>query len=180
MNRNKNIRYVKPSLEQLEGRDMPSFLLSGAVAQLAAPFNAVNTDLTNSSNALKTDYSAIISASSPGAEEVAIGKATADWARMQNDQHIISAASSAAIGFINAVALTEFQNGDPLDLIVLDIGPLIGLHVTSALTNPVNQANATVNDPTIQSDVNTNLATVAPFVPLSSLTIAQEAPPPSF
>ncbi|HTU90114.1 MAG TPA: hypothetical protein VMF69_08575 [Gemmataceae bacterium] len=46
MSRSSNVRFIKPMLEKLEERALPSFLLSGnAVSQLATPLNNMVTDM---------------------------------------------------------------------------------------------------------------------------------------
>jgi hypothetical protein len=179
MNRNANVGSVKPVLEQLEGRDMPSFLLGGAVPQLAAPLATINQDLTNSAAALHTDVAAVFSAGTKQGAEIALGNATADWQRMVTDQHAIQATANANLAFINAAAMAEFQNGDSLDLIVLYFGPAFGIHATSPLTDQMGKADATINGHDVQTDISTNLGFASKLDTIHYI-LKEQVPTPSF
>lgn len=156
---------------------MPSFLLGGAVPQLAAPLTAMNNDLADAAKDLKFQFAVL---TVPGQNiqpaEAAFGKATADWQRMLTDQHAITAISGADQAFINAAALAEFQNGDPLDVAILIIGPQFGLHPLTQFQDAVKQADAAVNDKSIQSIITTT------FTPplFTTVTIKGDVSTPSF
>ncbi len=186
MNCNSRFNSVKPMLEQLEERALPSFMYptNTAVQQLAQPLNLAVTDMQNAAADLKAQYHTIVSfgeetTSSPNfttdlpIAETAYGKAVADYQRIVSDRQAITLGSSAAVTFINAVALSELQAGDFTDYIVLHFGSLFGIpNPTNPLTNPVNQANNIFNDSTLQSDVNTDFSPVSPLYTHS--TIAEE------
>ncbi|HEY7152480.1 MAG TPA: hypothetical protein VH575_00840 [Gemmataceae bacterium] len=179
MIRNRTTHFVKPMLEQLEERAQPSFLLSGAVQQLATPLNNMVKDMQSAQTDLNTQFTLIKNGTAPantfaGAETTA-AKAIADWQRILNDSAAITATSNADLAFIRAAAFAVAGEGDPTDAIILFIGPLIGFNPTSALTTPVTQANNIVNDPTLQMIVNTNLHSLNMFVdsttPISGVTV---------
>ncbi len=174
-------RFAKPRLEQLEERDQPSFLLgTNAVQQLATPLNNMVKDMQSASTDLQAQFTLIKNNTPPtntfaGAEQVA-DKAIGDWQRILNDAASIKATSAADLAFIRAVAFAEFQAGDSLDLVILTFGPLIGFNPTKPLTDAVDQANKILNDPTLQSIVNTNLHTLNTHIdstlPISQVTVA--------
>lgn len=184
MSRNSNVRFVKPILEKLEDRALPSFLLSGnAISQLATPLNNMVTDMKSASTDLQAQFTLISNKTAPantfaGAEVVA-DKAVADWQRILNDSAAIKALSSDYQNAISTIVFAEFQSGDSLDLIILNFGSFFGLHPLKPLTDPVTQANNIVTDSTLQSIVSTNLHTLNNFVD-STTPIAQETVTPSF
>jgi archaellum component FlaG (FlaF/FlaG flagellin family) len=190
MYRRTKIHSVKPMLEQLDERALPSFLLSGnVVPQMAQPLNNMVADMQSASADLKTQYQTIVSfgiedSSNPNfttdlpVAETAYGKAVGDWQRILTDQHAIQAVSNADLTFLSTVAFMEFSQGDATDLLVLKFGPQLGLNATAPLTNPVSQANSIVNDPTLQADITTDFAPLSPLY--TTATIAQEAQTPSF
>ena len=51
MTRNSGIRTVRPILECLETRDLPSFLLTGALNNVVQPLQNINKDLNDAANA---------------------------------------------------------------------------------------------------------------------------------
>lgn len=193
MSRNSNVSFVKPRLEALEERvqpsplvssstaTVPSFLLNGAVAPLATPLNNMINDMNSAASDLKTQFSNLQTNTLPtpgsfdGAQQVT-GKMIADWQRILNDSAAITATSNVDMAFIREAAFTEFQQGNATDAILLVFGPLIGFDPTSAITNPVSQANSIVTNATLQSIVNQNLHSVNSLVdttvPISQLTVA--------
>lgn len=184
MSRSSNARFVKPRLEKLEDRALPSFLLSGnVVSQLATPLNNMVADMKSASTDLQAQFALIKNNTAPtntfaGAETVA-DKAVADWQRILNDSSAITALSKNYQTVLGAIVLAEFQAGDALDLIILNFGSAFGLHPLDPLTTPVTQANGIVNDPTLQSIVNTNLHTLNTHVD-STTPISQETFTPTF
>jgi hypothetical protein len=178
-----NTRVVKPSLEKLEDRIQPSFLLNGAVQQLATPLNNIVSDMKSASTDLQAQFTLIKNNTAPtntfaGAEVVA-NKAVADWQRILNDSAAIKAIVSAEQTFIRAAAFGEAAAGDTTDLLILFLGPLLGIDPTKALSDTVTQANTILNDPTLQGIVNTNLHTLNTHVD-STTPIAQETFPVTF
>lgn len=179
MSRSSNVP-VKPMLEKLEDRALPSFLLSGnVVSQLATPLNNMVADMKSASTDLQAQFALIQNKTAPantfaGAELVA-DKAVADWQRIVTDSSAITALSKNYQAVISSIALAEFQAGDSLDLIILNFGSVFGLHPLDPLTTPVAQANKIVNDPTLQGIVNSNLHTLNTFVdsttPISQVTV---------
>jgi hypothetical protein len=184
MNRNSSILNAKPCLESLEERCMPSFLLGGAVGQLAQPLTAMVADMNAAKTDLATQFHTLTTigtgggTTAQGQAEVAFGKGSADWQRMLNDQHAITATSKADVAFINAVALSEFAQGDAIDLIVLRFGGIFGIHPTNQFTDPVTQANNIINDTTVQNEVNTDFFFTSPL--FTHNTFNQEITTPTF
>lgn len=183
MSCNKNVRWGKPCLEVLEGRSLPSVLLSGAVGQMAQPLNNMVADMQSAATDLKTQVTPILNNTAPAntyaGAEINFGKAVADWQRILVDQHAIQAVSSADVNALHAIAFAEFQAGDPTDLILLNFGHFFNFDPTKALTDPVTKANNIVNDTTLQNLVNTNLHNINFHVD-STNTIAQETTVPTF
>lgn len=184
MSRASTARFVKPTLEQLEERSQPSVLLFGnGVQQLAQPLNNMVSDMKSASTDLQSQFNLIKNVQAPAntfpGAEVTANKAVADWQRILNDSAAIKATVNADLLFIRAVAFSEFQAGDPTDLIILTFGPLLGFNPTKALTDTVTQANNILNDPTLQSIVNTNLHSLNTFVD-STTPISQETFPVTF
>ena len=56
----KSVRCTKPALEVLEERSLPSFLLSGALNQLAQPLNNMVADLNAAKTALTTEQTELV------------------------------------------------------------------------------------------------------------------------
>jgi hypothetical protein len=197
MSRNAKGSLIKPRLEGLEERiqpasplvpnstiTVPSFLLNGAVAPLAAPLNNMSNDMKSAAADLKTQFSNLQTntlpspGSSQGAEQV-VGKMIADWQRILNDSAAITATANVDMTFIRTAAFTELQAGNAADAVLLLFGPMIGFEPTSAITNPVSQANSTLTDLMLQSIVNQNLHTVNSSVDLT-VPISQEVIAPAF
>lgn len=184
MRRSANASFVKPMLEELEERAQPSFLVgTNVVPQLAQPLNNIVTDMKNASTDLQTQFNLIKTVTPPAntfaGAEVTADKAVADWQRILTDSAAINAVVNVDLNAIHTIALAEFQNGDSLDLLVLTFGQAIGFNATAPLTNTVTQSNNILNDPTLQSIVNTNLHSLNNFVD-STTPIAQETFPVTF
>jgi hypothetical protein len=186
MTTKKSARFTKPGLEVLEGRSLPSFLLSGAVNQLAQPLNNMVTDLSAAKTALTTSQTALFNEQFNQDSVATVAQnfahASAAYQRMLNDVHSIAAVSTADLAFINMAAQYEFQHGDPMDLLVLQFGPQFGINVTTPLTTPVGQANTTLQS--VQSIVNQTYQHVGPSVPVNVTfnlpSIASQTTTPSF
>ena len=189
MIRTSDRRVVKPTLEQLEDRVQPSFLLGAATQGLATPLTNMVTDMKNAASDLKNQFAAMtqfgeenVTSSTFTAhlpiEETAYGKGVADWQRILTDQHAIDALSTADVNFFNAVAFSEFAQGDATDLIVLKFGPLFGFNVLAPFTNPVSQAASVISDTTLQNDINVDPAGVSALY--TTTTFAQAATTPGF
>ncbi len=158
MNRRTEVHSIRPTLEALEGRDLPSFLLSGTVtAALVQPLNAMVQDLQSAKGDLLNQVNTTLLPNNttfpPGNAGQTFARAVGDFQRMLNDQHAIIATSNADLQFIKLAASAELANGDPIDFLVLNFGQLLGLNVQSQFTTPVTTANNAVNDTTVQSDV---------------------------
>lgn len=184
-------RFVKPCLEMLENRDLPSLLLSnpGAIAQFVTPLNNVANDFNGAKNDLAAQVASLPANGSTIANPAQIGqtfaKATADFQRMLNDQHGLDLVAKVDVAFFGAVALQEAQQGDPIDLIVLDFGKFFGLNITSQFTNPASSADNAVNSATVQNEVTAghNYLIFAPptsFVPFDLGTIQASTTLPPF
>jgi hypothetical protein len=157
MTSKKSVRFTKPSLEVLEGRSLPSFLMSGAVNQLAQPMNNMVADLNAARTALTTAQTALLFEQLPVSTPPTIvaqnfAHGAAAYQRMLNDVHLIAATSTADLAFIKAAAVAELMQGDPMDFLVVNLGPAFGIDVTTPLTTPVDQANTTLQS--VQSIVN--------------------------
>jgi len=187
MSRRLESRYARPALEVLEARDLPSFLFPGtATASLSQPLNNLNQDLQNH----KTDLLSIVNTTlqpnnttfPPGNAGASFAKAVGDYQAMLNDQHAIDALSKADLAFLHAAASAELASGDPIDFIVLNFGPLIGLNVQSQFTTPATNADNAVNDPTVKSDVAISWTYTTPIDNTSFTlgSIAAQTTTPSF
>jgi hypothetical protein len=155
---NLKARSVKPNLERLEGRDLPSFLFGGAINTLAAPLNrkladmqTEKNDLTTVQARLVTDVNAITGQHTgqhrPEYSRIAqdYGRACADFRQMVVDQRAIKDESTQDVAFVNAAAMAEAFEGDATDFILLNFGSLFGFgSFTNALTSPVSTADSTV------------------------------------
>lgn len=158
MYRRSEPRSVRPTLEQLEGRDLPSFLFPGtAVSNLVQPLNALNQDLQNHKSDLLNVVNNTLKPNNtpfpPGNAGQSFAKAVQDYQSMLNDQHAINALVKADLAFIQAAATSELSSGDPIDFIVLNFGQLLGINVQAQFTNAATTANNAVNDTTVQNDV---------------------------
>lgn len=184
MSRNLNARFVKPMLENLEERALPSFLLGGnAVQQLATPLNNMVTDMQSASADLKAQFTLLKNNTPPantfaGAEKIETIMVS-DFQRILTDQAAIKALSAIDVTVLNSIATSEFIEGDPTDLIILDFGGIFGFHPLTPLTTPVTNAANVVNDTTLQTDVSTNLHTINTFID-STTPINQVTFTPSF
>ena len=184
MSRNTNIRFVKPMLEELEERAQPSFLLSGTNQQLLLPqLQSMFTDMQNAKTDLQTQFTALHTKQPTvgvGEAQQAYAKGAADYQRMLNDQHAITATVNADTNFIRAAAFAEFTEGDATDAIIVMFGPLMGFNPTNVLTNVETQANNLINGNDVQTWVNTNFFPTTPVGFLTAATWAQHAQTPSF
>lgn len=158
MIRRSESRFARPVLEVLEARDLPSFLFPGtAVSTLVQPLNAIGQDLQNHKadllNVVNTTLQPNNTTFPPGNAGASFAKAVGDYQAMVNDQHAIDSLSKADLAFIKAAASTELSSGDPIDFLVLNFGPLLGINIQAQFTNPATTADNAVNDPTVQSDV---------------------------
>ena len=162
---NSKARVVRPCLEQLEDRAMPSFLLGGAATQMAVPLQGMIKDMQTALAHLTHDLSAGLTAYSNGHFSEANhlnAIAVSDLQQLVTDQHAIKAASSADQGFVRAAAFAEFQSGDSLDLAILTFGKMFGLDPMKALTDPAAQADNILQSQEVQGDISfmTQIATV--------------------
>ena len=148
MTRNSGTRTFRPSLERLETRDLPSFLLTGALNQVIQPLQNINKDLNDAANAVKGAFNALTADKSNGASSAQVAldfsAGVSSYQRALNDQHTISAGSAAIQAFINIVVIAEFQSGDVIDIIIIDFGSFFNLHPLQPLQNVVANANSTV------------------------------------
>ncbi|HEY7312273.1 MAG TPA: hypothetical protein VH643_23115 [Gemmataceae bacterium] len=192
MSRNSKTTTVKPQLEQLEERSLPSFLINGLftaqgptnVQNLATPLNNMVKDMQSAQTDLNAQFAILNNpANKPGgatplgfnqAEQVA-GKMIADWQRIVTDNAAITAVSNADQAFIRQAAIAEFGEGDQTDAVIVFLTPLFKLNTFTALTTPVTQANTIATDPTLLSIVGMNLNSVNTFVdstaPITSVTV---------
>jgi hypothetical protein len=104
-------RPFKPSLEVLEGRELPSGLLP-TLQNLGTDLTAANSNFTTDFAALQASQSAT-STTTPSQLLTQYSKATADWQRMITDQAAINKTGSADIGFVDTVAYWDaIQTGN--------------------------------------------------------------------
>lgn len=193
MSRHANAHFVKPTLEHLEERALPSFLFpsDAAVQQLSQPMNTTIQTMQKTAADLKAQFQIIISFGKETPDnshfahdlpiaETAYGKAAGDWLRILADKNAIQIASSTAVAFINAVAISEFLAGDPVDLIVLRYGSYFRIpNPTKPITDPVSQANSIVNDPTLQKEINTDFSSLSPLYTPSTIADQGYSTPPT-
>lgn len=155
MTRNSGIRTVRPTLECLETRDLPSFLLTGALNNVVQPLQNINKDLNDAANAVKNAFTALTADKSNGTTSAQVAldfsAGVSSYQRVLNDQHSIIAESAGITAFVNTVAVTEFLSGDALDLIILDFGAIFNIRPLQPLQDLVSSANSAVNS--LQSDV---------------------------
>jgi hypothetical protein len=184
MNRNSNVRFVKPKLEELEDRVQPSFLLQGTVqAQLLPPLQSVFTDMQSAKNDLQTQFNLLHTTgalTTDAQAEASFARGAADFQRMLNDQHAITLTVNADTAFIRAAAFAEFAEGDPIDAIIVVFGPAIGFNPTSALTNVQTQANTLINGNDVQTWINTDFFPTTPSGFETHATWAQVTQTPLF
>jgi hypothetical protein len=172
---------VKPHLEPLEGRDLPSFLLGGPVAfplapppggtaPLLTPLKNTITDMQNTQTDLQTQFNFLVSrstlatpipindATQLGQVGQALRRATADWQRMLNDKASVDALSTADQAFINQAALAEFFfEKDATDLIILVFSPLFG-DFRAPFNDVKTQADNIIAGTTVQDQVTTSFS----------------------
>lgn len=187
MSRNSNTTFVKPQLEQLEERSLPSFLINGLftaqgptnVQNLATPLNNMVKDMQSAQTDLNTQFTLIKNVTAPAntfaGAEVTAGKAIADWQRILTDNAAITAVSNADMAFIRQAAIAELGEGDQTDAVIVFLTPFFKLNTFTALTTPVTQANTIATDPTLLSIVGMNLHSLNTFVdsttPISQVTV---------
>ena len=149
MTRNNGTRTFRPTLERLETRDLPSFLLAGALNQVIQPLQNINKDLNDAATAVQGAFNALTADKSNGASSAKVAQdfsaGVSSYQRVLNDQHTIAAGSAAIQAFVNIVVITEFQSGDSLDIIVLTFGPIFNIRPLQPLQDVVTNANSTVN-----------------------------------
>ncbi len=181
MIRNSRVRTVKPALERLEMRDLPSFLLTGALNNVIQPLQNINKDLNDAASAVKNAFSALTADKSNGATSAQVAldfsAGVSSYQRVLNDQHAIAAEAAGITMFVNAVAATEFLSGDTLDLIVLDFGPIFNIRPLQPLQDLVTSANSTVNS--LQSAVTTSWTGLG-VPPINLPSIASQVVTPEF
>jgi hypothetical protein len=179
MRRQMTDRSVKPCLETLEGRDLPSFLPTGVVGVLVRPLGNLSQDLTKAQTDLKAQVQTLSAPTNHSLNDLAkaFGQATADWQRVQFDQHAIDALSTAEIALMKRVADAEFAQGDTLDYMLLTYGPMLGMDPTAPLKAYATQADAAVHDPDLITEITTPI-TFGGTVNLG--TIQDAVPPPPF
>jgi hypothetical protein len=185
MNRQQNRRYIQPSLEILEDRDMPSILLSGASDLLGQPMRNMINDLNISLGQLRNAQAALVAEQGhpTPANLVAQNFATAAafYQRMLNDQRAIAMTSALDLTFVTTVALIEFQNGDPVDLFIVNFGPLFGFFQVSQLSGPVSTADSIIHLPSVQDMVNQSYTNLGPAGATFNLpSIASQVTTPQF
>ena len=158
-------RYVKPTLEHLEERIQPSFLLgsgsgTGNVTALAVPLTKAATDMTSASNLLASDIASLKSAATVAQAEKDYGFCCADYQRILSDHAFVVAIVPVDINFINAVAVSEFiESGDITDVAILRIPFLTNLfNPLSPLNNALSQANSIWNNGQLSGSLTTDIA----------------------
>lgn len=165
MSRKSNARFVKPMLETLEARDQPSFILSGAVQQqLQPPVTGYLNDMKDAASDLAKQVATITTdnkTATPGLTAAqaqgAFGKAVGDYQRLWNDQAAITTTVAADNNFINAVAMAELSEGDPIDLILVRFGGFFNINPMSGLNDSLNQANQIWNGGKLTGNLTTDI-----------------------
>jgi hypothetical protein len=169
MSRNVTAPSVKPQVERLEGRDLPSFLLQGGTNTLLQPLKNMVTDMQTTQADLNTQFNFLVSRSTNttppptnnnaqlGQIGVAWGKATADWQRMLNDRASVVALTTADLAFINGAVLAEAFEGDALDFFLWNF-PFFGDFKApfNGTNSPMAQSNAIITGTTVLNQVQTN------------------------
>lgn len=147
MTRNSNFRSVKPRLEALEDRCLPSFLLSQTtVVEISTAMNHMVTDMQKQATDLQNKYTFLQNNSmSPTQAQNVYGQMASDWTRMTQDHTAVNNLQQTSITVINIIVVAEAQEGDPIDWIILHFGSLFGMHPLSPLDTPVNNANGMWN-----------------------------------
>jgi len=188
MIRNRTARFVKPMLEDLEVRDNPSFVFSGAISGLEQPIAKIVADMTAAGNDLVTQFKAITNGPTLNNTQLAqregfYGKAVADYQRIFNDHNTVTAMVNADTTFIKAAAMAELTEGDPIDFILLNFGSLFGIRPLDPLTNDMTQSDQFWNGGQLTgdltTDINTNFNTPTLFL-FTTQTIKQGATAPTF
>lgn len=145
-------RSFQPTLETLEGREMPSGLL--------AALQSLNNDLNSANSSFQADQALLVSLQTsppPSLSQAEIGsqydKATVDYQRMLSDQSAIQKTGAADIAFLN-LAAGATGNSELIALTLLVVDP--------QFQKVINQANTTVSN--VSSQVNQSYTfPVAPF-----------------
>ncbi len=130
-------RPFKPSLEVLEGRELPSGLLPTLQA-LGSDLTTANANFTTDFAALQASQSAT-STTTPSQLLTQYSKATSDWQRMISDQSAIDNTGSADISFLNLasyVYASQTHNPTVYYATLFFIDPMF--------QNVINTANNTV------------------------------------
>lgn len=145
-------RPFQPTLEALEGREMPSGLL--------AALESLGNDLNTANNSFQADQALLASfqTSPPSSlSQAEIGsqydKATVDYQRMLSDQSAIQKTGAADIAFLNLAAAAG-GNAQVIGLTLFVVDP--------QFRKVIDQADATVGN--VSSQVNQSYTfPVAPF-----------------
>ncbi|HEY7426614.1 MAG TPA: hypothetical protein VH682_20430 [Gemmataceae bacterium] len=195
MIRNRTERFVKPKLEELEDRALPSFLLfGGGVTALEQPIGKVVADMKTAGTDLATQFKSITSSTATlanlGTKEAAYGTAISDYQRIWNDHSTVTVMVNASLSFVKGVAQAELLEGDPIDFILLNFGNLFNFRPTDSLTNDMQQSDQFWNNGQLNgdltTDINTNFSLTTPIngVPgpflLTTQTIKAGATQPTF
>lgn len=170
---------MNPQLEPLEDRNYPSFLLAGTVQQfLVPPVSAAVVDMQQASGDLQLQFNLLASFSPPNntpqGAVTTFGRMVGDWQRVLSDRAAVQAVVATDTLFIQAAAQATANEGDPIDRLVLQFGPLFGINPLAPLNNLAAQANAIASNPQSQFIVNSNLLAFNPLVqtpaPIATLT----------
>jgi S-adenosylmethionine:tRNA-ribosyltransferase-isomerase (queuine synthetase) len=192
MIRSRTKHSVKPKLEELEGRDLPSFLLfGGGVAGLEQPLAKVIDDMKAAGTDLSKQFQTItgtpVTIANIGQKEAAYGTAVADYQRIWNDHATVTAMGTADLAFVKAVAQAELTEGDPIDFILLNFGSLFNFRPLDSITNDMKTSDDFWNngqltgDLTTQINTNFNAVGTPPVMFLfTTQTIKQGAMKPTF
>lgn len=176
------VRSIRPSLETLERRDQPSFLMTGATSALVQPLNTIFQDMQMAQSRLQQNVQ-FFQANGNGttaqqiASTQAFAKATAAYQEILNDQHAITLLANADKNFIVQAAVFEAFNGDTTDYFLLVQGPFFGFDVNAQFTNVVTQANNLANDGNVTGPANTAFILGGAF---NIGTPAGQTTPPAF
>lgn len=146
----------KPSLEQLENRLQPSFLLGGnALQEMAAPLGKIVADMKTTASDLNNAVVTVqTTPNNSTAQARAHAVAISDLQRLLTEQAAVQAVSSGDVSFVRAAAMAELQSGDATDAIVLFYGKFIGLDPLKPLQDPADQANAIMQGKEVQGAIN--------------------------
>jgi hypothetical protein len=185
MSHQRDARFIQPTLEALEDRDLPSILLSDAIDLLLQPMRHMIDDLNIAMGPLRSAQAALVAeqGNPTPANVVAENFATAAayYQRILNDQHAIAATSATDLAFVTAISLIEFQNGDPIDLFLVEFGPLFGFFQVSSLSGPASTADSIIHLPSVQDMVNQSYTNLGPAGATFNLpSIASQVTAPQF